>query len=77
MRGFVSVPFGVFHSDSCLTAMQRLGNQMICEVADYDYAESGDVCFNDARCDLLRILAACEVMMRVCKIDSVEARTIL
>ena len=38
--------------------MQRLGNQMICEVADYDYAESGDVCFNDARCDFLRILAA-------------------
>ena len=31
---------------------------MIYEVADYDYAESGDVCFNDARCDFLRILAA-------------------
>ena len=44
---------------------------------DYDYAESGDARFNDARCDLWRFLRMGEAMVVVCKIDSVGVRTVL
>ena len=77
MSGSTSVPFVVFHSDLHLAAMSRLHNHKIRESVDYDYAESGDARFNDARCDLWRFLRTGKAMVVVCKIDSVGVRTVL
>lgn len=52
-------------------------NHLVREGVDYDYAESSDVCFNDARRDLWRFLRMEMATMEVCKIDSVDVRPIL
>ena len=64
----------MFHSE-----LRRawLHNHLVRESVDYDYAESGDVCFNDARRDLWRFLEKAMATMEVCKIDSVDVRPIL
>ena len=70
----MSVPFRVFQSESRRTCLH---NHLFRGGVDYDYAESGDVCFNDARRDLWRFLEEAIGKVAVCKIDSVGVRPIL
>lgn len=77
MSGYTSVPFRVFHSELRRGATSYLHNHLVSGSVEYDYAESGDVCFNDARRDLWRFLTTGMATVEVCKIDSIGVRPIM